>query len=139
MCVFQSSNVSFPIHFRSRFEVHALCPFNLSCCNNVCMLLKRLNQAITLNTGNSLSRCSRHASYWKGIANDRKGGKRKHGSMSSSPNGVTDASFSCGDSGDLWTATSSRQMLFKRSRSKDQQMRLPSINHMFVDVLSSPR
>ncbi|KAK9030400.1 hypothetical protein V6N11_031827 [Hibiscus sabdariffa] len=74
-----------------------------------------------------------------GIANDRKGGKHKHGSMSSGPNSVTDASFSCGDSGDLWTATSSRQLLFKRSRSKDQQMRLPSVNHMFVDVLSSPR
>ncbi|KAK8663880.1 hypothetical protein V6N13_083685 [Hibiscus sabdariffa] len=75
----------------------------------------------------------------EGIANDRKGGKHKHGSMSSGPNSVTDASFSCGDSGDLWTATSSRQLLFKRSRSKDQQMRLPSVNHMFVDVLSSPR
>ncbi|KAK8556752.1 hypothetical protein V6N13_064760 [Hibiscus sabdariffa] len=84
-----------------------------------------------------LKTCERISELLEGHCKRKKGGKCKHGSMSSSPNGVIDALFSCGNSGDLWTATSSRQMLFKRSRSKDQQMRLPSVNRMFVDVLSS--
>ncbi|MBA0812529.1 hypothetical protein Gohar_026495 [Gossypium harknessii] len=69
--------------------------------------------------------------------------KRKHGQMQGSPDGVIDASSSCGDSDGFWTAissvSSSPQPVFKRSRSKDQQMRLPSVNRMFVDVLGSPR
>ncbi|KAB2008533.1 hypothetical protein ERO13_D10G097200v2 [Gossypium hirsutum] len=69
--------------------------------------------------------------------------KRKHGQMQGSPDGVVDASSSCGDSDGFWTAissvSSSPQPVFKRSRSKDQQMRLPSVNRMFVDVLGSPR
>ncbi|XWS45219.1 hypothetical protein CRYUN_Cryun15aG0117400 [Craigia yunnanensis] len=71
------------------------------------------------------------------------GRKRKHRSIPSSPNGVIDASFSCNSLDDSWAVTSSvsssPQPLFKRSRAQDQQMRLPSLNRMFVDVLSSPR
>ncbi|KAK8483540.1 hypothetical protein V6N13_052625 [Hibiscus sabdariffa] len=69
--------------------------------------------------------------------------KRKHKSIPSSPNGVIDVSFSCDSSDDLWVVTSSvsssPQLPFKRSRAQDQQMRLPSLNRMFVDVLSSRR
>ncbi|KAL1134104.1 hypothetical protein V6Z11_A12G083800 [Gossypium hirsutum] len=71
------------------------------------------------------------------------GHKRKYKSIPSSPNGVIDASFGCDSSDDSWAVTSSvsssPQPLFKRSRAQDQQMRLPSLNRMFVDVLSSPR
>ncbi|GMI86473.1 CYCLIN D3;2 [Hibiscus trionum] len=73
-----------------------------------------------------------------------RGHKRKHRSIRSSPNGVIDASFSCDNSVDSWAVTSSVSSFphprFKRSRAPDQQMRLPSLNRMFVvDVLSSPR
>ncbi|KAK8653017.1 hypothetical protein V6N13_127038 [Hibiscus sabdariffa] len=73
-----------------------------------------------------------------------RGHKRKHRSIPSSPNDVIDASFSCDNSVDLWAVTSSVSSFphprFKRSRAPDQQMRLPSLNRMFVvDVLSSPR
>ncbi|XVF59356.1 hypothetical protein PTKIN_Ptkin07bG0269000 [Pterospermum kingtungense] len=71
------------------------------------------------------------------------GHKRKHRSIPSSPNGVIDASFSCDSSNDSWAVTSlissSPQPLFKRRRAQEQQMRLPSLNRMFVDVLSSHR
>lgn len=53
------------------------------------------------------------------------GNKRKFQSIPSSPNGVMDVSFSCENSNNSW------------SRAQDQQMRLPSFNRMFVDVLSS--
>ncbi|KAG8497461.1 hypothetical protein CXB51_008697 [Gossypium anomalum] len=58
----------------------------------------------------------------------------------SSPNGVVDASFSCDNSVDSWAVTtssvsSSSYPQFKRSRAPDQQMRLPSVNRMFVDPL----
>ncbi|ESQ31209.1 hypothetical protein EUTSA_v10004441mg [Eutrema salsugineum] len=36
-------------------------------------------------------------------------------------------------------SSSSPEPLLKRRRVQEQQMKLPSINHMFVDVLSSPR
>ncbi|XP_022740595.1 cyclin-D3-3-like [Durio zibethinus] len=69
--------------------------------------------------------------------------KRKHRSIPSSPNGVIDASLSCDSSDDSWavasSVSSSPQPLLKRSRAQEQQMRLPSLNRMFVDVLSSPR
>ncbi|KAJ8770649.1 hypothetical protein K2173_021296 [Erythroxylum novogranatense] len=68
--------------------------------------------------------------------------KRKHSSTPSSPNGVIDAFFSCDSSNDSWVLTSSVSSsptsCFKRSRPNDQQMRLPSLNRMFVDVLNSP-
>ncbi|KAK8479391.1 hypothetical protein V6N13_024234 [Hibiscus sabdariffa] len=83
--------------------------------------------------------CELISQLLEGHSKRNKGAKRKHGSISSSPNGVIDAPFSCSNSGDLCTATSSPQLLFKRSRSKDQQMRLPLVNRMLVDVLSSPR
>ncbi|GMJ08722.1 CYCLIN D3;2 [Hibiscus trionum] len=83
--------------------------------------------------------CELISELLEGHSKRNKGGKCKHGSISSSPNAVIDASFSCGNSGDLCTATSSPQLLFKRSRSNDQKMRLPSVNRMFIDVLSSPR
>ncbi|XP_022773944.1 cyclin-D3-3-like isoform X2 [Durio zibethinus] len=70
------------------------------------------------------------------------GHKRKHRSISSSPYGVFDASSSCDSSDDSWGVTtsvsSSPHPPFKRSRAQEQQMRLPSLNRMFVDVLSSP-
>ncbi|KAK8495442.1 hypothetical protein V6N12_037095 [Hibiscus sabdariffa] len=82
--------------------------------------------------------CELISQLLEGHSKRNKGAKRKYGSISSSPNGVIDAPFSCGNSGDLCSATSSPQLLFKRSRSKDQQMRLPLANRLLVDVLSSP-
>ncbi|KAK8497829.1 hypothetical protein V6N13_034612 [Hibiscus sabdariffa] len=73
-----------------------------------------------------------------------RGHKHKHRSIPSSPNDVIDASFSCDNSVDSGAVTSSVSSFphprFKRTRAPDQQMRLPSLNRMFVvDVLSSPR
>ncbi|XP_062102645.1 cyclin-D3-3 [Humulus lupulus] len=69
--------------------------------------------------------------------------KRKHGSVPSSPVGVIDASFSSDTSNDSWAVgalvTRSLEPRFKRSRTQDQQMRLPPLNRFSVDVLSSPR
>lgn len=69
--------------------------------------------------------------------------KRKHLSLPSSPSGIFDAPFSCDSSSDSWAVatsiSSSSQPLFKKSRAQDQQMRLPSLNRVSVDVLSSPR
>ncbi|KAI5436970.1 Beta-galactosidase 4 [Lathyrus oleraceus] len=69
--------------------------------------------------------------------------KRKRVSEPSSPGGVIDASFSCDSSNDSWTVASSVslsvQPMFKRSRAQDQQMRLPSVNRVSIDVLNSPR
>nr|AAS48460.1 cyclin D3-2 [Euphorbia esula] len=71
------------------------------------------------------------------------GFKRKYPSRPGSPNGVIDAYFSGDSSNDSWGVSSSISSSpsiprFKRIKSQDQQMRLPSINRMFVDVLSSP-
>ncbi|KAK8487832.1 hypothetical protein V6N11_049591 [Hibiscus sabdariffa] len=73
-----------------------------------------------------------------------RGHKHKHRSIPSSPNDVIDASFSCDNSVDSGAVTSSVSSFphprFKRTRAPDQQMRLPSLNRMFVvDVHSSPR
>ncbi|KAE9614286.1 putative cyclin [Lupinus albus] len=69
--------------------------------------------------------------------------KRKRMFEPSSPGGVIDASFSCDSSNDSWTNASSvlpsLEPLFKRSRTQEQQMRLPSVNRVSVDVLNSPR
>uniref|UniRef100_A0A2P2K2M7 B-like cyclin n=1 Tax=Rhizophora mucronata TaxID=61149 RepID=A0A2P2K2M7_RHIMU len=68
--------------------------------------------------------------------------KRKHPYTASSPSGVIDAIFSCDSLNGSWAmaspASSSSTSCFKRSRTQDQQMQLPSLNRMFVDVLSSP-
>ncbi|KAF5752873.1 cyclin-D3-3 [Tripterygium wilfordii] len=69
--------------------------------------------------------------------------KRKHLSDPDSPSGVIDASFSCDSSNDSWAVASSSnspllEPRFKRRRVNDQQMRLPSLNRMFVDVITSP-
>ncbi|XP_019182412.1 PREDICTED: cyclin-D3-3-like [Ipomoea nil] len=54
--------------------------------------------------------------------------KRKYESAPGSPNGVIDAYFSCESSNDSWALApsvgSSPELLYKRSRSRDQQMRL---------------
>ncbi|MED6134009.1 hypothetical protein PIB30_033533 [Stylosanthes scabra] len=70
--------------------------------------------------------------------------KRRRLSGPGSPGGFIDSSFSCDCSNDLWAmATSSVshsvEPLFKRSRAKDQQMRLPSVSRVSIDVLDSPR
>ncbi|OVA15900.1 Cyclin [Macleaya cordata] len=69
--------------------------------------------------------------------------KRKYPSIPPSPNGVIDVSFSCDSSNESWAVassiSSSPEPLFKKSRTQDQQMRLPSFNRVFVDVLTSPR
>ena len=69
--------------------------------------------------------------------------KRKHLSLPSSPSGIFDAPFSCDSSNDSWamgtSISSTSQPLFKKSRAQDQQMRLPSLNRVSVDALSSPR
>ncbi|KAL6220382.1 hypothetical protein ACLB2K_008138 [Fragaria x ananassa] len=71
------------------------------------------------------------------------GHKRKHSSIPSSPSGVIDISFSSDTSNDSWAVASPVSSLpdprFKRSRVQDQQMRLPSLNRVSVDVLSSSR
>lgn len=68
--------------------------------------------------------------------------KHKHLLLPASPLGVTEASFSSDSSNDSWavatSVSSSPEPLFKRRRLQEQQMRLPSLNRMFVDVLSSP-
>ncbi|CAH2064539.1 unnamed protein product [Thlaspi arvense] len=68
-----------------------------------------------------------------------------------SPIGVFDASFSSDSSNESWvvsasasasasvSSSSSPEPLFKRRRVQEQQMRLSSINRMFLDVFSSPR
>ncbi|KAI9165463.1 hypothetical protein LWI28_014674 [Acer negundo] len=69
--------------------------------------------------------------------------KRKHVSLPGSPSGVIDATFSCDSSNDSWalasSVSSSPEPRFKRNRAHVQQMRLPSVNRTFVDVISSPR
>ncbi|KAK7386406.1 hypothetical protein VNO78_26618 [Psophocarpus tetragonolobus] len=68
--------------------------------------------------------------------------KRKRLSEPGSPGGVIDSSFSCDSSNNSWAVSSvslSLEPLFKRSRAQDQQMRLPSINRVSIDVLNSPR
>lgn len=70
--------------------------------------------------------------------------KRKHITIiPGSPNGVIDVSFSSDTSNDSWavasSVSSSPEPRFKRSRAQDQQMRLPPINRVSLDVLSSPR
>ncbi|XP_027362246.1 cyclin-D3-2-like [Abrus precatorius] len=69
--------------------------------------------------------------------------KRKRLSEPSSPGGVIDASFSCESSNDSWAVASSVTLslepVFKKSKVQEQQMRLPLVNHVSVDVLSSPR
>ncbi|KAJ4962722.1 hypothetical protein NE237_022661 [Protea cynaroides] len=71
------------------------------------------------------------------------GQKRKYESIPGSPNGVIDANFSCDSSNDSWavasSVTSSPEPLLKRRRAQEQQMRVPSLNRVFVDVLGSPR
>ncbi|XP_016720076.2 cyclin-D3-3 isoform X1 [Gossypium hirsutum] len=69
--------------------------------------------------------------------------KRRLVPSPSSPNGVIDASFSCDNLVDSWAVTtssvsSSSYPQFKRTRAPDQQMRLPSVNRMFVDLVSRP-
>ncbi|KAJ7952815.1 Cyclin d3 [Quillaja saponaria] len=67
--------------------------------------------------------------------------KRKQPSVPGSPNGVINASFSCDSSNDSWTVSSSVSLEppLKRSRAQDQQMQLPSLNCLSVDLLGSPR
>ncbi|KAK9135870.1 hypothetical protein Syun_015200 [Stephania yunnanensis] len=68
------------------------------------------------------------------------GNKRKFSPMPDSPNGVIDATFSSDSSNDSWGIDwSPERVVFKKSRAQDQQMRLPSFNRVFVDVLTSPR
>ncbi|XP_043712862.1 cyclin-D3-1 [Telopea speciosissima] len=71
------------------------------------------------------------------------GQKRKYESMPGSPSGVIDANFSSDSSNDSWAVaslvTSSPEPLLKRRRAQEQQMRVPSLNRVFVDVLGSPR
>lgn len=73
--------------------------------------------------------------------NENRGHKRKISWIPSSPNGVIDASFSCDGANDSLVMTpisvsSSPEPQFKRSRAPDQQMRLPSLNRRFGDVIS---
>uniref|UniRef100_A0A803NR63 B-like cyclin n=1 Tax=Cannabis sativa TaxID=3483 RepID=A0A803NR63_CANSA len=78
--------------------------------------------------------------------NKKQSYKRKHGSVPGSPVGVIDASFSSDNSNESWAIGAlvpprSPEPRFKRSRTQDQQMRLPPLNRFSVDVLStsSPR
>lgn len=70
--------------------------------------------------------------------------KRKYEQIPSSPSGVIDAYFSSDSSNDSWavvgsSVSSSPEPLLKKTRSaQEQQMRLPSLSRVFVDVLGSP-
>ncbi|XXG63830.1 hypothetical protein AAC387_Pa05g1930 [Persea americana] len=71
------------------------------------------------------------------------GQKSKNISEPTTPNGILDSSFNSDGSNDSWTSSASSSSsplhLFKKPRTeKDQQMQLPSLHCMFVDVLSSP-
>ncbi|XP_042508801.1 cyclin-D3-1-like isoform X2 [Macadamia integrifolia] len=71
------------------------------------------------------------------------GQKRKYESIPGSPNGVIEANFSCDSSDDSWavasSVTSSPEPLLKRRRAQEQQMRVPTLSRVFVDVLGSPQ
>ncbi|CAN6903816.1 unnamed protein product [Brassica oleracea var. botrytis] len=56
-----------------------------------------------------------------------------------SPTGVFDASFSSDSSNESWvvSASPSPEPLFKRRRVQEQQMKLSSVNRVFLDVFSS--
>ncbi|KAI3922421.1 hypothetical protein MKX01_006110 [Papaver californicum] len=71
--------------------------------------------------------------------------KRKYESVPGSPNGVVDANFSSDSSNDSWVVNESvavaspKPSFFKKSRVQIQQLRLPSINRVAVELLTSPR
>ncbi|XP_010558895.2 PREDICTED: LOW QUALITY PROTEIN: cyclin-D3-2 [Tarenaya hassleriana] len=70
------------------------------------------------------------------------GKRRSNLRVPASPTGVFEAAFSSDSSNDSWvvSATSVSEPLLKRRRVQEQQMRLPpSVNRLFLDVLSSPR
>ncbi|OAY35511.1 cyclin-D3-2 [Manihot esculenta] len=89
---------------------------------------------------NKVNECYKLISELSGSEN--RSCKRKYPLTSGSPSGVIDAYFSCGSSNESWavssTVSSSSVSRFKRNRTQDQQMRLPSLNRMFVDFLSNP-
>ncbi|CAN0863930.1 CYCD3-2 [Linum grandiflorum] len=70
--------------------------------------------------------------------------KRKRPSTQpGSPSGVVDAAFSSDSSNNSWefassSSPSSPRHMYKRSRTWDQQMRLPKQNRTFADPISSP-
>ncbi|KAL3515307.1 hypothetical protein ACH5RR_022209 [Cinchona calisaya] len=68
--------------------------------------------------------------------------KRKYG-VPSSPSGVIDAFLSSDGSNDSWVLTnnvspSPDEPLIKKSRVQEQQMKLPSLSRLFVDMIGSP-
>ncbi|XP_027105992.1 cyclin-D3-3-like [Coffea arabica] len=75
--------------------------------------------------------------------------KRKYDPVPSSPLGVMDAFFNSDSSNDSWVGTTGGlsgssspeepQPLIKKSRAQEQQMRLPSLTRVFVDIVGSPR
>lgn len=68
--------------------------------------------------------------------------KRKYGQVPSSPSGVIDAVFGSDSSNDSWavgsSAYSSPEPLFKKHRSHEQQLNLPSFNRVSVGIAGSP-
>ncbi|XWS68068.1 hypothetical protein CRYUN_Cryun04dG0058500 [Craigia yunnanensis] len=68
--------------------------------------------------------------------------KRK--TVPSSPSGVIDTTFSSDSSNDSWamgssvSLSSSPEPPFKKSRAQEQEIRLPSLNRVFVNVVGSP-
>ncbi|KAB1208419.1 Cyclin-D3-1 [Morella rubra] len=68
--------------------------------------------------------------------------KRKYGQVPSSPSGVIDAVFGSDSSNDSWavgsSAYSSPEPLFKKRRSHEQQLNLPSFNRVSVGIAGSP-
>lgn len=75
--------------------------------------------------------------------------KRKYDPVPSSPSSVTDAFFNSDSPNDSWVGTTGGfsgssspeepQPLIKKSRVQEQQMRLPSLTRVFVDIVGSPR
>jgi cyclin D3 len=65
--------------------------------------------------------------------------KRKFERMPKSPNGVIDSYFSCDSSNDSWALSvkSSPEPPFKKSKAREQQMRLTPINRVSFDALTS--
>ncbi|MCL7033044.1 hypothetical protein MKW94_014824 [Papaver nudicaule] len=100
------------------------------------------NQLMTVLklTKEDVNECYQFVMKWAFSCN---GNKRKYGSIPSSPNAVIDVSFSFSDSSnESWaiatpSVSSSPEQplpLFKKSRTEDQQMRLPSFNRGVVGI-----
>ncbi|CAK9136457.1 unnamed protein product [Ilex paraguariensis] len=78
------------------------------------------------------------------VYGQNKHNKRKYQQIPGGPSGVIDVYLSSDSSNDSWavgssSVCSSPELLFKKTRVHEQQMRLPSLSRVFVDAVGSPR